>query len=159
MCDCCSFIPTSFALSLKAALIHPHLRLSLSISITPFPLPLVLSISLSLTQFCSFASPQPFLPVLCNSLASLLVPSVMTMKGTMPAAQPKPRSCHSVHWTEHTGICVVETNDVHTTVTHIHTNSQALVVSCICIHRNALFQHVCLVKEQQHRPPRVNVQV
>lgn len=48
----------------------------------------------------------------CNSLVSLLAPSVRTMKGTMPAAQPKARSCHFGHWAKHQHtVCVVQWND------------------------------------------------
>lgn len=91
--------------------------------------------SLSLTHFYSLHSPQPSLPVLCNSLASLLAPSVMTMKGTMPAAQPKPRCCHSGHWTEHGGICVVQKNGATWQKKNTHTHSQVVVDTqeCVCI--------------------------
>lgn len=99
------------SLSLNRALIHPHFSHSVSFSITFFS---------HLSPFtCSFLSLNSLLlpcalpPCLCNSLASLLAPSAMTMKGTMPAAQPKPRSCHSGHWTEDTGMCVVQKNEVH----------------------------------------------
>lgn len=112
----CSF---AFSLCLQVSI---QFLLFLSLLPTPFYLPLSFqSYSFStfpltcicpepLTYFCFLHSSSCSLPVPYNSLSSLLAPSAMTMKGTMPAAQPKTRSCHSGQWTEHRGICVVLEN-------------------------------------------------
>lgn len=106
----------------NSPLIHPHAHLGFFL-ITLFPhllsrLPLPNSFLHPPPNPPN--SPQPFLPVCRNSFASLLAPSVMTMKGMMSAAQPKPRSCHSGHWTRSAGICIVQKNDIYTTVTRTH---------------------------------------
>lgn len=53
-----------------------------------------------LTQFSPQAPPLSTPPSSVIAFASLLAPSALTMKGTVPAA----RRCHSGRWTKHAGM-------------------------------------------------------